>query len=67
MNGEWWPGKDRRYADCERCGMTTDPDGSVPGVDNPDDVTVVRTGTGFKLMHTRCHKRGKPSQISDYM
>jgi len=67
MKEKRWPGKGREYADCDLCNMTTDPDADVPGVNQPGDVTVVRTENGFSLRHERCHRQGEPKSIKHWM
>lgn len=56
-----------KWADCERCGQTTDPDADVLGVPNPGDTVVKHTDDGMVLLHRACAGEGRTKRLADYM
>jgi diadenosine tetraphosphatase ApaH/serine/threonine PP2A family protein phosphatase len=56
-----------RYATCDLCGHTTDPEESVLGVPNPGSVTVRGDVGQRELVHTDCIERQNKGDLSDFM
>lgn len=55
------------YAECHKCGQTTDPDADVMGIPNPGDTVVEQTEDGAAIFHASCAGEGRSKRLEDYM